>query len=451
MANLLSTTITGTLTEKTGTASLSGNTLTVDMSTGSYFEVDMADAGGDISTFTITNPPASGKVGSFTLKVIQDQYFTWRDFNWGSMSGADPYWKDNSPPKMTDKYKSYNIFSFITFDQGSSWYGTLVGKSFPKIMPVANIWGERGVFGGGTETVAPPVGHASNMMDYIAIDTLSNASDFGDLTIARSELTGVSDGTRGVWGCGWGAIVPGPSPRLANIDYITIATSGDATVFGDSTVARGGSGGVSGGGRGVFAGGWYTGVPDGGSTIDYITIATTGNATTFGSVWSGALGVTNGDRDVPGAVSNGTRGVFGGGYIGEGSEPHIDVIDYITIATTGNSAEFGTLTLPKGYLAGASDATRGVFSHGKSDGTTSFTRIDYITIGTPANASIFGVGDVDREKCAGTGDGYRGIFAASTISPYENTIEYITIATTGNGTTFATLNARCSLSALSGD
>jgi hypothetical protein len=74
--------------------------------------------------------------------------------------------------------------------------------------------------------------------------------------------------------------------------------------------------------------------------MDYITIASTGNATDFGDL----LALTN----TMGATSSSTRGVFMGGYNGIVTS---NVIQYITIATTGNSTDFGDLTL--GSSAGA--------------------------------------------------------------------------------------------------
>ena len=55
MANLVSTTISGGLVHKEGTAILSGTSLTVDLSTGKTFEVDLQGASGNIATFNITN------------------------------------------------------------------------------------------------------------------------------------------------------------------------------------------------------------------------------------------------------------------------------------------------------------------------------------------------------------------------------------------------------------
>ena len=89
------------------------------------------------------------------------------------------------------------------------------------------------------------------------------------------------------------------------------------------------------GDRGVFAAGGAWAV--GSNIIDYITISTTGNAVDFGDLTVGRNGLA--------ACSDGTKGVFGGGGAPD------DVIDYITIQTTGNAVDFGNLTVARGGLA----------------------------------------------------------------------------------------------------
>ena len=70
---------------------------------------------------------------------------------------------------------------------------------------------------------------------------------------------------------------------MNNIDFITIATTGDSTDFGDLTVARQTCGACSNTLRGVFGGGNN---PSKITTIDFIEIATTGNANDFGDMLS---------------------------------------------------------------------------------------------------------------------------------------------------------------------
>jgi len=197
----------------------------------------------------------------------------------------------------------------------------------------------RGIIAG-AEGAAPSY-PLSNIIDYITIASVGNATDFGDLSSARYVIGATASSTRGVFGGG------NSLPATNIIEYITIATTGNTTDFGDLTNARSrvNNGVVSSGTRGVFAGGLV--VPSGVNTIDYITIASVGNATDFGDLLS-AISSTIGSG------SNLTRGVFGGG---DGSS---NVIQYITIATAGNALDFGDLTVGRIYIGGFSNANGGL-------------------------------------------------------------------------------------------
>ena len=62
----------------------------------------------------------------------------------------------------------------------------------------AAFYGGRGVWGGGADSGT----YDYNIIDYVTIATTSNATDFGDLTVKRSNLSACSDGTKGVFGGG---------------------------------------------------------------------------------------------------------------------------------------------------------------------------------------------------------------------------------------------------------
>mgnify|MGYP000450760884 CR=1 FL=1 len=285
----------------------------------------------------------------------------------------------------------------------------------------------RGVFGGG---VAPS---NLNTIDYISIQGLGNATDFGDLTTTRQFIGACSSSTRGVFGGG----TPGPSDVL---DYITIATTGNATDFGDLTVARYSAGACSSSTRGVFGGGFSPGAFY--NVIDYITIATTGNATDFGDLTVGRNRIT--------ACSSSTRGVFGGG---ESPGTIHNTIDYITIASTGNATDFGDLTVVRNTLSACSSSTRGLFAGGNQTAVPSLTQtniIDYIIIASTGNATDFGDLTVSRFGLAACSSSTRGVFGGGYTPTPQNVLDYITIATTGNATDFGDLTvARGNLAACS--
>ena len=72
------------------------------------------------------------------------------------------------------------------------------------------------------------------------------------------------------------------------------------------------------------------------NVIDYFTIASTGNATDFGDL------VANYSQG-GGAADNNTTGVFAGGS--QSPTGDVNVIQSVTIASTGNASDFGDLTV----------------------------------------------------------------------------------------------------------
>ena len=125
-------------------------------------------------------------------------------------------------------------------------------------------------------------------------------------------------------GRGRGLLMQGYSGGEFNsIVYINIQSLGNTKDFGDTTENVYSNVGGGNGLRGIFAGG-YSGnnSPDTDlNIIDYVTIATTGNAKDFGNL--------SNNLRYPGAVSNSTRMVILGG-----GAPRLNVIEYLTIAST---------------------------------------------------------------------------------------------------------------------
>ena len=269
----------------------------------------------------------------------------------------------------------------------------------------------RGLFMGGYVPSAYKSG-----IDAIQIQSLGNSITFGNLShIDYAEGTSVASATRAVKG--------GKASGGNHIEYVTIATTGNAIDFGgDLTSARRSLTGISNGSRGVFCGGAPTIV----NVMDYITIATTGvNAADFGD-----LTVT---RRSQGSASSTTRGVVGGG---NANPANSDVIDYITIASTGDATDFGNLTVGRRELGGCSSSTRGVFACGWKNPGAFSGEIDYITIASTGNATDFGDSVLARSGVQGTSNSIRGIFKGGASPTYQNAIEYVTIATTGNSVDF---------------
>ena len=104
----------------------------------------------------------------------------------------------------------------------------------------------RGLIGGGFPNTAT--------IDYIQIATTGNAQDFGDLTVARGNgFGGCGSATRGLFG-GGGIGSPGSATFYNVIDFITISTLGNASDFGDLFSGRYGVDSLAGRTRGLFTG-----------------------------------------------------------------------------------------------------------------------------------------------------------------------------------------------------
>jgi hypothetical protein len=84
-----------------------------------------------------------------------------------------------------------------------------------------------------------------NTIDFVTIATLGNAQDFGDATQTRGSTAAFSSPTRFVSGNGF-------TPSLTNtIDFVEIATTGNAKDFGDMTHAPNNASGCSNGHGGL--------------------------------------------------------------------------------------------------------------------------------------------------------------------------------------------------------
>ena len=262
--------------------------------------------------------------------------------------------------------------------------------------PSAVASSTRACFGGGSNHPS----YNFNLIEYVTIAITSNITDFGDLSQGRSDMQGCGNETRGIFGPGYNTS-PTPSPYNTNvIDYITIASVGNATDFGDSSIDGRGIAALASPTRGIFAGGYTPSSPNMTNIIEYITIATAGNATDFGDMATSRMNMTGG------GCSSNTRGLFAGG-VNLPSVTGYNLIDFITIATTGNSQDFGDLTVTGQGVGASSNSLRGVF--GGRTNPSKQNVIDYVDIATTGNASDFGDMTSIIANAHGTSDSHGGL------------------------------------------
>ena len=186
------------------------------------------------------------------------------------------------------------------------------------------------------------------------------------------------------------------------------------------------------GARGLFAGGYQPGAYQ--NDIDYINIASTGNTQDFGTL--------NNATTTGGGVGSRTRALFGGGYI-QPSPNALAQIDTVVFSSTGNASDFGDLSLNHFRKGTAGNATRGLFAGGGNPGVTD-AQIDYVTIAATGEAKDFGDLTQMRSRFAGAGSPTRSVFAGGQTGPspadvYRDNIDYVNTPTLGNAQDFGNL------------
>ena len=262
-----------------------------------------------------------------------------------------------------------------------------------------------------------------NILDKVEIATTGNASDFGDLSQVREQPYAASSSTRGVWAGG---------KTTTTMDYVTLSSEGGADRFGDLTQTAHSGKGVSDGTTAVWMGGKWDGGYYGPMRMEFTIFTSDGSASYFGDIADGKV------FSQTGAFASPTRGVIGGGA-GRSSPYYQNNIDYITIATKGDTKDFGDTSALRTATGGCASPTRGLFMGGQVPGGHSDV-IDYVTIASLGNATDFGNLTVARAQTDGGSSHTRGFCPGGEASPgIVNTIDYVTIATTGDATDFGDL------------
>jgi len=273
----------------------------------------------------------------------------------------------------------------------------------------------RGVWAGG---LTPSF---QNVIDFVEIATLGNATDFGNMTASKGRSSGTASTTRGLF---FGGHTPG---RLATIDFIEVATEGNASDFGDlSTVSQFGAAGNN-GTRAVNAIGDTNDSAVNG--IEFVTIASAGNTTDFGDVTVA--------RTALGECSSAVRICYMGGNGGAGSIGNMDVIDFVTTASAGNATDFGNLLGVASAGSGCGNGTRGIhLGNNNADELT----IEFITIASAGNSQDFGdLTSLSNNSGAACSSPTRGLKSIASNPSLTAQIDFVTIASAGDSADFGDL------------
>lgn len=295
----------------------------------------------------------------------------------------------------------------------------------------------RGLIAGGANTAA------TNFIQAISIPSTGDSQYFGNLTIDNTNVQSCGSATRSIVAGGSGS----DSNRSQSIEYINIMTFGNAVEFGFSTTyIRSQCGCFSSNIRGYIAGG-YSSVPGpftvNTDSVDFFQIATEGNAVQISRLKESS--------PAQGAFASPTRGVIplmvapdGSGGIPTNS------LNTITISSAGNTCDdFGDLTTAVGDKAGCSSSTRGIFIGGVTDYVpyTFTSTIQFITIASSGNSQSFGNLSLSKAIATACSSSTRGVFAGGyTVGPaplnlntYYNGIDFITLQSGGSAQSFGIL------------
>ena len=310
---------------------------------------------------TITYNPAGGGGGS------------------GVPYGARAVIYNSASGSSSNHSNTIDYFTIATPGNSASFgnmLGTTVNGGSAHNVTVSN--GSRIVYGAfydNTDAGSPPV----NGLEFVTASTLGNSTFMGTFT-HRSGITGAGSGGKGYYAAGDGN-VPGN-----DIEVVDIANGGNATDTGYDIGNNDNGATHANSSRWIHAGGQLNGAQYT-THIEYFNIPVVANSTTFGSISS--QGRTN-----PTGTGSDTRMLIAGGFYYSGSETLDNRvrndIDYLTMATTGNTTDFGDLTVKRTSTGSTSNNVRAIFIGGFAGTSGRTNTMDYVTIDTTSNATDFG-------------------------------------------------------------
>ncbi len=109
-------------TETSPTAAISGGGATLDLATGSVFEIVLT---ANLTSLTLSSPPAAGLAGAATLILRQDGTGG-RTVVWP----ASVRWAGGDAPVVTAAANAIDVYTFVTRDGGATWFGFPGGQDF---------------------------------------------------------------------------------------------------------------------------------------------------------------------------------------------------------------------------------------------------------------------------------------------------------------------------------
>ena len=183
-------------------------------------------------------------------------------------------------------------------------------------------------------------------------------------------------------------------------------------------------------GRGVFGTGYNNAPNSSLNSMQFVTIATTGNTEDFGDLADSSI--------AKGSFGSATRGFFAGGDSVPGQADN-KAIEFTIFSSSGGGNDFGDMTNTKAYLSGMSNDIRGFFVGGAT--TPEYVNqntIEFVIMASTGNGNDFGDLSVITRSGSSAASNTRGILQIGQTDPLAGNrrIEFITLSTLGNSQNF---------------
>ena len=259
----------------------------------------------------------------------------------------------------------------------------------------------------------------------IGMEGGATSSYAGIGTLAAGEWVQITTDTPDVQTGGTRGLIASGNTNSDKIEYVNLGSLGDFTTFGDI----GGTGGA-----------YRTGTADRTRAVffnaqnatdsQFVTIASTGNSASFVTMPN--------DYNQTGSCSDGVRGFRVGG---SDAGVTYNSIYQIIFQTTGEVIDWGDLSVNRLAFHGNMNSTRAVFAGGSSPGSTDgVASMEFITMATQGTGSDFGdMIDAGKYRMSGC-NSVRGLIAGGSVGgSASRNIEYITLSTLGNAVSFGDL------------
>ena len=184
-------------------------------------------------------------------------------------------------------------------------------------------------------------------------------------------------------------------------------------------------------GRGVFGTGYNNAPNSSLNSMQFVTIATTGNTEDFGDLADSSIGKAS--------FGSATRGFFAGGDSVPGQADN-KAIEFTIISSSGGGIDFGDMTNTKAYLSGMSNDIRGFFVGGATTPEyVKTTKIEFVTMASAGDGSNFGDLALASMVPAPVANNTRGVIALGQAGPspqQSRRIQFITLSTLGDAQDF---------------